>query len=1197
MGSSVSKSKKNRQSTSSLPSKKTRKTRPRSVSEVSIPQNPQQWSYETNINNNKNNVNDNITSTSAFVDDSRSTPFKKLTRNHQRTSGNNNSPNPDNTSQPRTSTSNGRPSFSLLRGRKSNQLQRGQNDYTDDDGPQRKPILHISAPIIEPSDTAEGGTLLPSFPDAPPPRHRPRPSVEVNQYQPNQYVEPSRSSSSGAYKAKVPALPISAQFATIASPSTTPLLSDIPSFPLPPTTISTPPLTSGSLLSQSPHLEDSQRLWRESLRNAAEGRKSESGLVRSNSNNIGCGVGLWMKDMALEFPLTEVHGVDLVVPTRRRRPRVNAPLATSSPTKSSFSDKTSDQHSSIQSASSAGSVHHSSSGYPYATPPSTSSPAMLDSMPSNCFFHKADITQCLPFADNTFDYCHIQLVLWGYQLNAFPNLLDEMIRVTKKDGWIEFVDMDPCLKKTTETGTRINEWIKTGLIHSNMDPDLVKTLPKFLKEYCEAIMPQEPKTPSVRDSDLLQVFGLDRLKISKVSLPFGPWGGKVGELWQQNFTSFLKELEPMMVDATLSGLIMDQYHRLCLDEMQQMAAEASRLSGSAGAGERITSFDHRICTHKAWMHLIHQLLTDASYSLPSTDANATKSSKTAPSSPSTNMSSSIKEMRSYNNFYLIHAQKVDLMELKQQILLQKLEQSILSPSLGETGATFTSQAPSLLSAIQQPANQEEPFSQQTSTLFDKLSLSGPKKPIIYPKHGQEVASLTEDALENFNKINGGTSRSIRDGSVSNVMTAGSFAPPAPTSVAALSIRSSSRMSNNNSTNGDIKNQNNLPGTPGSITSSGCHSPRAEATVARAMSYLRREGSVKSGLGSPQPQSQPQSASESEANNNSNNKGFVPDYFNQVPVNNPASYHQQQYNHHFQQQMNVIKRKPSLLNQVLAPSVEAQRNKDRAEKGVLEEEGDESNVAATEVQDAASERTSSSVAQTDDADSSVILISLEDEGVPDDESEETQMGVSGAITGHAQSDNDDNTIEIFNRISEDGEEKEEEEDNGELQMLVLDDEEVFVMLAPDSHRGSLQEGSAQQGVSTMDVMVPQEALEVRPVEESADEEELDTKVDPVSELASNAPATESTPTVPVAPEESSSAKRWSVDPEETEQDGDDGTSAAPSEIGDGDQDVEGGDVDEEKARSNGAHPAGSDATVADAHKAKSKKSKAKKGRKH
>lgn len=769
MGSSVSKSKKNRQSTSSLPSKQARKSRQRAASDASIAQNPQQWSHE----NNTTNITNNINNSSHYIDDSKS-PFKKLTRNSKRTSGNNNSPNPNNTSQPRTSISNGRPSFSLLRGRKSSQLQRGENDYDDYDGPQRKPILHISAPIFETSDTTEGGTLLSSLPVVPPPRRGPRPSVDVNRYQPqNQYVEPPRSTS-GAYRAKVPALPISAQFAT-PQPTNTPLLSDFPTVPLPPTT-STPPLLSGPLPVQSPHLEDSQRLWRESLRNAAEGRKSESGLIRSNSNNsqtssrlsyssstkgfrrnqplsgstfatslspsssnasqsslpnrkisgriiegdqhedsldsrsrnkefwtksrsenssvlslpgsryigggsnfgdddgsgsnniskippepslsgsplvtgaisspslvgvntfndrydnqfpsprhsqpsspqkqwsqaaglgesvdvgvpsspsrsrlhkssaresissigtanyqwmddqpegsgdrdavnrdsvmmlfdsptssqvgsfekfmtpslnpeqiaqqyqeqqaqqhallkyffkgnyrapfdkqtlgsvldgkkftnkkssrflaecssctnfyflsfdliVGCGVGLWMKDMALEFPLTEVHGVDLVVPTRRRRPRVNATLGTFSPSQSSLSVKQSDQHSSLQSTSSSG----SSSGYPYTSSPvPPSSPVMMDSMPSNCFFHKADITRGLPFADNTFDYCHLRLVLWGYQLNAFPDLLDEMIRVTKKDGWIEFVDMDPCLKKTTETGTRINEWVSTA---------------------------------------------------------------------------------------------------------------------------------------------------------------------------------------------------------------------------------------------------------------------------------------------------------------------------------------------------------------------------------------------------------------------------------------------------------------------------------------------------------------------------------------------------------------------------------------------------------------------------------------------------------------------------------------------------------------------------------------------------------------
>ncbi|KAF9329278.1 hypothetical protein BG006_007608 [Podila minutissima] len=1386
MGSSVSKSKKNRQSTSSLPSKQTRKFRLRAGSDTSIPQNPQQWSYENNTTDIANNINNNI-STGSHYDNSR-IPSKKLTRNSKRTSGNSNSPNPNNTNQPRTSTSNGRPSFSLLRGRKSNQLQRGQNDYDDYEGPQRKPILHISSPIIEPSETAEGGTLLSPVPDAPS-RRGPRPSVEVNRCQPqNQYIEPPRSTS-GAYKAKVPSLPASA--------STTPLLTDSPTFPLPPTT-STPSLPSGPLHMHSPHPEDSQSLWRESLRNAAEGRKSESGLIRTNSNtsqassclsysssikgftrnkslsrsafapslspsssnasqsglpdrkragmiiegdqhessldsrsrnkefwrqsrsenssvlslpgsryigggstfgeddgsgsniisknlsepslvtgvisspslvgvntmndrydnqfpsprhsqhqsqppspqkrwsqaaslgegvdggvppsprtrlhtssaresvssistanyqwmddqpegsgdryalnrdsvmmlfdsptssqvgsfekfmtpslnpeqvaqqhqeqqaqqhallkyffkgnyrapfdkqtlgsvlDVGCGVGLWMKDMALEFPLTEVHGVDLVVPTRRRRPRANASLGTS-PTQSSLSVTQSDQHISLQSTSSSG----SSSGYPYASSPAPSSPLMMDSMPSNCFFHKADITNGLPFADNTFDYCHIRLVLWGYQLNAFPDFLDEMIRVTKKGGWIEFVDMDPCLKKTTETGTRINEWIKTGLIHNNMDPDLVRTLPKFLKEYCEATMPQGPKTPSVRDSDLLQVFGLDHLKISKVSLPFGPWGGKVGELWQHNFTSFLKELEPMMIDATLSGLIMDQYHRQCLDEMLQMAAEASRLSGSSEAGEQITSFDQRICTHKAWMHLIHQLLTDASYSLPSTDPNATDSPKTAPSSPSATMTSTIKEMRSYNNFYLIHAQKVDLMELKQQILLKKLEQKILSPSLGAS-TKFSSQVPSLLEAIQQPvSDQDETFSQQaSSTLFDKLSQPGAKPPVIYPPNeNQEVASLTEDALENFNKINGSSnSRSIRDSSISNIMSAGSSAPPTYASVAALSIRSSSRMSNNNSTTNVATK--NLTGMPGSVASStGCHSPRAEATVAHAMNYLRREGSVNSGPGSPQPQ--PQSSSGSETS-----KGFVPDYFNQVPASSPASYHQQQYNHHYQQQLNVMKRTPSHLNQVLAPSIEAQRMEVQ-EKGVLEEEGDESVTITAVLPDEALEQTVASVAQSDDAEGSVILISLEDEDATD---ETTTDQVSQA---HSNID-DDNTIEIFNRVSNAGEaEKGDKEDGGEddgkLQMLVLDEEEVFVMLAPESHRGSV---SAQgQGVPPEDlanVAEPQPEVVDGPTvqeksakeEEEEEEEQLNAMADP-SESTATASATVESTSVPTIQDE-------------------------------------------------------------------------------
>ncbi|KAK3812768.1 MAG: hypothetical protein JOS17DRAFT_462538 [Linnemannia elongata] len=409
--------------------------------------------------------------------------------------------------------------------------------------------------------------------------------------------------------------------------------------------------------------------------------------------DVGCGAGLWMRDMALEFPLTEIHGVDAVVPIRKRRPRVppnSVTPKTGSPNATSFGSKRSSLQDTLTTTANGSSLS--------LNPSMKVAPAMLDSMPSNCFFHKADTTRGLPFPDNTFDFCRVRLVLWGYNLNSFPDLLSELVRVTKKGGWIEFVDMDPCIKKANETGTRINEWIKTGLIHGNMDPDLVKSLPKFLREYCDATMDAaiaETNPETHRDSQYrtgscilpTEPYGLDQLSISKISLPFGPWGGKVGELWQQCFITFLHELEPLIMDATLSGLVMDQYHRQFQQEMQRRFAEAAAASEKSEAGtsntdpskskERVTSFDQRLCTHLAWTNLIDQLTKDATISPISLTNPAAK----AKSYSHDNFLSSVKEVRSYNNFYVAYAQKVDIVELKQHFLLSQLEQEILSPNI------------------------------------------------------------------------------------------------------------------------------------------------------------------------------------------------------------------------------------------------------------------------------------------------------------------------------------------------------------------------------------------------------------------------------------------------------------------------------------------------------------------------------------
>ncbi|KAF9952213.1 hypothetical protein BGZ72_006436, partial [Mortierella alpina] len=632
--------------------------------------------------------------------------------------------------------------------------------------------------------------------------------------------------------------------------------------------------------------------------------------------DVGCGVGVWMKDMALEFPMTEIHGVDRAIPTRRRRHRV--PM---SPSPSSNKDSPT-----ISEPASLG-----TSGMASTTP---MAPSVSDSMPSNCFFHRADITQRLPFPDNTFDYCHVRLVLWGYPLNSFPELLNELVRVTKKSGWIEFVDMDPCIKKATQPGTHINEWIKTGLIHSNMDPDLVKTLPKFLKEYCDATMsaaaPDHSLPQEGRPNDAVGVesFGLTYLKATKISLPFGPWGGKVGELWQQSFTAFLKELEPMMVDAALSGLVMDQYHRQCQLEMQQQQL--------AVGGAQATNIDQSHCARMAWSRLIQQLSKDA---LATTHLSPVPHSSHMSSSPSSLTSN--KDMRSYNNFYIVYAQKVDLMELKQVLLLQQLEQEILSPQPNmassstfslASAATFGSISPKDQAPKQPIGSMNENPSKNrrlASTLREKLS-----SPNLHQRYlssgslaaesakamagdpatdatleadtGAPLAVLTRDALETFNRAN-------EQGQGSPVLSpSSSAAPPTPTSIAALSIRSNSRASNRNNS---VSGGGHAVGTPGSIAS-GSGSPRNN----NAFAAYKRQGSVQSGLGSPQ---QPITPNADGPEDGSKKANFEADYFNQVPVPYSSS-HYHHYNHQQPQQQqqlhtNTIKRKPSLLSKVLSPS--------------------------------------------------------------------------------------------------------------------------------------------------------------------------------------------------------------------------------------------------------------------------------------
>ncbi|RUP49239.1 hypothetical protein BC936DRAFT_142993, partial [Jimgerdemannia flammicorona] len=56
-------------------------------------------------------------------------------------------------------------------------------------------------------------------------------------------------------------------------------------------------------------------------------------------------------------------------------------------------------------------------------------------VPRNVKFQKVDVLKGLPFGDNTFDYVYQSEKEW-------PNMIKELLRVTKPGGWIELVETD-----------------------------------------------------------------------------------------------------------------------------------------------------------------------------------------------------------------------------------------------------------------------------------------------------------------------------------------------------------------------------------------------------------------------------------------------------------------------------------------------------------------------------------------------------------------------------------------------------------------------------------------------------------------------------------------------------------------------------------------------------------------------------------
>ncbi|GHO76981.1 hypothetical protein KSD_47520 [Ktedonobacter sp. SOSP1-85] len=139
--------------------------------------------------------------------------------------------------------------------------------------------------------------------------------------------------------------------------------------------------------------------------------------------DVGCGTGIWGREMAQPFPGAQVVGFDIEPHTP---------------------------------------VSH------------------VIEMPSNCLFVQGNILQGLPFSDHDFDFTHQRLMVAALPARAWPYVVSELVRVTRPGGWIELVEAADTFEHMGPMTRKFMEWWHNLESKTGFDASLMTRLPTLL---------------------------------------------------------------------------------------------------------------------------------------------------------------------------------------------------------------------------------------------------------------------------------------------------------------------------------------------------------------------------------------------------------------------------------------------------------------------------------------------------------------------------------------------------------------------------------------------------------------------------------------------------------------------------------------------------------------------------------------------
>ncbi|CEI89875.1 hypothetical protein RMCBS344292_04218 [Rhizopus microsporus] len=145
-------------------------------------------------------------------------------------------------------------------------------------------------------------------------------------------------------------------------------------------------------------------------------------------------------------------------------------------------------------------------------------------MPANCHIEKADLFDGFNYESNTFDYVHQRMMYIVYPSDKIPWMFQEILRVTKPNGWVELIEPDVIPKRA-------------GPLFSKF----IKALQQFLRDRLGHVLQGRNLV------NLMIEAGFREVKSDYGSLPLC-WGGYIGKLFYEDMLVVFQHLGPSIYE-------------------------------------------------------------------------------------------------------------------------------------------------------------------------------------------------------------------------------------------------------------------------------------------------------------------------------------------------------------------------------------------------------------------------------------------------------------------------------------------------------------------------------------------------------------------------------------------------------------------------------------------------------------------------